>query len=441
MLARVYRAISSFAFFKAFSSLYLAIAFFHAWETEAGRCLLMEGCDLRLHWLRDSQLHLWECAWACATAVALLLPALAGWQRQLLSAVLLVGWVGHISYVAFTPPHMPYVTLALVYLCGAHGSCDDKSKKRSYVRATLMFQFLRSALAVGYGFSAIAKLGTPAWRGGWVFEMVAINDVRPWVLGPLAAALSAFSVPMTAASLFIEGGMPVAEAIACCMPRPADTYLSMHVMWALSGLLQVGILTLLPITDVSAGCLLFHAALQHAAAHVAHVRAVDGAQPIWRNRWPRLSAAAFVTGLLVTFSWSSVECHLRPSKPRVELALTLHDKFVKAFMPMGKTSWDSWPCASSNMFGGLARGAEQEQGLLVALAMGALALALLRLHVRARGSLLAAALVAMLATCPLRLADLMPSPRSADDRSDEIGMHVGASNGSVLAIRMDDMAG
>ena len=162
MLGLVSRVISSFAFCKACVGLYLAIAFYHAWETEAGRCLLKERCDLRDYWRHDNQLHTWEQIWAAASAVSLLLPVLTGWRRQLLAAVLNVAWVVHISHIAFTPPHMPYVTLALVYLCGAHGSCDDKSTRRSYVRATLMLQVLRAALAVGYGFSAIAKLNTPA---------------------------------------------------------------------------------------------------------------------------------------------------------------------------------------------------------------------------------------------------------------------------------------
>ena len=67
------------------AGLCLSIAFYHAWETEGGRCLLTESCDWRVDWRTDEALQWrWERLWIAASGGAVMLPFVSGWRRQLL---------------------------------------------------------------------------------------------------------------------------------------------------------------------------------------------------------------------------------------------------------------------------------------------------------------------------------------------------------------------
>ena len=260
--------------------------------------------------------------------------------------------------------------------------------------------------------------------------------------------VSAMSIPMSAAALLIEVGVPAAEALACCSSGVVGEPAGLHLMWVGSAMLQCGILLLMPLTDVSLGCLLFHAALLHAAAHVGALRATHHAPRAVSSRWSRLCAAVFNTFLVVCLSSSSVQCHLQPSKPRVQVATRLTDKFIKTLTPMSKTSWEYWPCAPQNAFQNVDRGARPPLGVFTALVMAAA----LPTFLRQRGTLLhwlltrvrwrsaiAAALVIVLTTVAVDLVVHVAYFRHND--SGPVVLHLGNASGAIWSVPESAVAG
>ncbi len=386
----------------------------------------------------------------------------------------------HNTQTAFTPPHVPYVTLSLLYLSMTPWGCDSPAGRQGCVAAdAFLLLLLRTALAVGYGFSALAKLRTTAWREGWAFEVIATEHLRPWVPPVLAALISTLSVPMCAIALLVEAGVPLAELLAwwtCAAPRPSGhIHWAVRVTWALSAQLQLGILTLLPLTDVSVGCLLFHAALWHASIRVAagagaSASPSDGtvAHSHALTRWPRLGSAAAGLAVATPLAYSSARCHMQASYQRVNLPSKLSDILVKTCLPMSKTSWDVWPCAPRNAFADVDRKPQLPLGLaaagLIAAAVwlvwpagisrqskgvpqlrsrhaGALALVTVAfavgpLHLLRQGEL---ASDLSFGTSPLWAPPSAPSAKTAAG-AQLVGLSLGLSNGTVLAILQGSMA-
>ena len=168
----------SFVAVKLAASAYLALAFFHSWQSEPFRCMHLEMCDkpeyLRYswEWSRSDEILLsrWRAAWLALAACALLLPLASGALRQLVAIVLACGWIAHGSSISICPPHVPYVSLSCVYLALAGSACDRSSRSmaehdppaRIDLGSAVGGSLLRAALAVGYGFTGLAKLMTPA---------------------------------------------------------------------------------------------------------------------------------------------------------------------------------------------------------------------------------------------------------------------------------------
>ena len=367
---------TSFAPFKVLCSAYLSSVFYHSWETEALRCVLAEKCDWHATERLPAATALWEAMWLTAAAGAAAMSLVAGRVRQCLACALLVAWVTHVAFVSITPPHIAYVTHLLIVLAGAPREHDSASlsvnrppqrHRQRVIEAALLF-LLRASLAVGYGFSGVAKLRTLAWRDGWAFRAISPGWLRSGIPEWLFRLIEAGSVPLCAATLLIELGVPLAEAFALVtergrpvtVPLPALLWLS----WGASAALQMGILLLMPLTEVSVGMLLYHGALFYAlearcsrsegancaggGAGAGGRDASDGAG----SGWGMLAFLSWLTSCTVPglLAYPSTMCFLVPSAPRITMAGSVWEALVKALLPLAKTTWDDWPCAPTFVF-------------------------------------------------------------------------------------------
>ena len=354
-------AARSFVVFKSCTALYMLVFFYHAGEIEPFVCLVVEdGCK----WPHKPNEHLWswQLGWRLAAVAAVLMLLTKGMARRCFATACLVMWTTWLSRTDLTPPHIAFVSLAVLHLVASPSSRDsafqDNVPPASRSRALLLLTMHRTALAVANGGSGFAKLlFTPPWRAGTVFESLSSGGTLRNVLltSPLAsAALFRLSPVLCAFTLVVECGAPFVELISVLLPQ-RGCKLGWLWWWA-SAALQLGILSMMPLTDVSLGMLLFHAALFDAAQYQTSLQHAHD----WRSTPPRPSAASSVELSLLSVLTAALIalfvarpltcfCDAQPRWPWTSSSMgqprDVAEIFVKAFLPLPKTTWDSWPCA------------------------------------------------------------------------------------------------
>lgn len=266
-----------FAAVKACIGTYMAVMFYHLWQSAPMRCLKYHAenrCqpgqpgDFTLATHATSVSHFRAVYVGCAVASVAMVP-IGGTWRRLLAVCALGGWGLHLCTTDGHPPMIAYVSLSLLHLVVAPANHDSAraaaaATPSSYDPAdeagpALMHLVLRCALMGGYLHSGIMKLCTPIWRAGEAMAALAGSGhyFRGCVPAAVHAAVAAASAPLTYASIAVEVIGPVAELLAALTGRPAIRM----GFWVSSVGLQLGILTLMPLTDVSLGMLVFHLAL------------------------------------------------------------------------------------------------------------------------------------------------------------------------------------
>ena len=371
----------TFVLLRSCAGIYLAFIFYHNFQLEPLHCVLIEDCVGKRLWRDPTELANWRVLWVAASTGAVLLVIVKGVLRRIIAALVLAAWITHLARVSLTPPHITFVTLSLLHLSASPTRRDSKvSGAGAQVLSPLLLLVHRTALAAGNGGSGLAKLFyTPGWRQGIVFEGIATAEVFRYIEWSSMTSLLTFASPMMCAiALTIECGAPILDVLSELLP-PRAAWRMRLVGWLGSAALQFGILLLMRLTDVSLGMLLFHLALLDAAidehARVdapepgvppsgdAHQPSSSPVPPSTPTRVPsRLSRAVHlslwpITAALVvsTFIARPLTClaAAHPNDRHWPLtsigALSLpHDAaeaIVKAFLPLPKTSWDSWPCA------------------------------------------------------------------------------------------------
>ena len=330
---------------------YLGTELYHALEMAELRCLLADIPAIGARCLPGAGRTLppWrQLLYGTALVACAVLPCARGAPRRTAAMLVLVAWVTLAAELSFAPPHLEYVSLTLLYVTIAR-EVEERRPTSAAVDAALL-AVLRAALAVGYGWSGVAKLArTPLWRHGRVFAAIvaseALRDGTPsWLVAALAQPRLGASLAYAAACT--ECALPWLEVATALTGRDGFS----DAGGLASAALQLGILCLMPLTAVSLGMLLFHVALldariamrRHAREWVAGDAPACAACPLRRLAW-RLSAAV---GLGILFSARPAHCFVRPehaSRVRGE-ASSVVDALFKGLLPLPATSWEDWPC-------------------------------------------------------------------------------------------------
>ena len=303
---------SSLVALKAFAACIAAGTFIRRWEQGALACLLstcargsQEDAEARY----DAEAHT-AVVWLVLGVASFLMVGARGTLRRCFALIPLGGWIAYYASMDISAPHVGYVSMALLYVCAAPDEGDGGRVPRergrvewpassdacSSARCGRLISFLRRQLdpmvegasrgsvlldvmrifyIVAYLTSGGGKLlFTPAWQHGRAMEFLARAYLRQSVPAAVAATMAAGSVQLSASVLVIECAFPFIEGVAIFTvgehrgPGGAHhrrlAILSVG-SWLLSISMHVGILLLTPLTDVTAGVLLFHAALLHAS--------------------------------------------------------------------------------------------------------------------------------------------------------------------------------
>ena len=219
---------------KACLSAYLAVHFFYAYEIEVFRCIIVQEC-VWPHVVMHNDAWLWQLLWATAALVAVATTVASGNVRRFLAAFLLVCWSTGLARTEFTPPHIAFVSLAIVHLVASparRDRVDGCSGSRDC--AWLLLVMLRCALACGNGGSGFAKLAfSPVWTEGVVFHTLVAHCMRFYVRTSetLTALISRASPALSFGTLVIGLGSPFFELAAELLPR---CHLLAPLSWAAS---------------------------------------------------------------------------------------------------------------------------------------------------------------------------------------------------------------
>ena len=363
----------TFAAVQLSTAAYLAVCLYHAVEMDGLRCLLADSPVFgeRCRQLQLSREVAANSAWRHRLYLAGLLACASlifarGAMRRVLAFFLLFCWLTHISEIAFATPHIEYVSLTLLYLASApaHGTG---------AQSAFLSAVMRAALAVGYGWSSAAKLLlTPAWRLGRAFAIISRTSLRDGFPRTLASLLAhpLVSPPLSYVAILTEGALPLLEFLAVVT---SCERLSQLGIFASAGM-QLGILILMPLTDVSVAMLIFHLALvdANAAAQAVMqpaVAGVDGGRDAATDKVqsprrtssseesstvgchvrPRMSLPSRLGVSLLLgaiFSLRPAQCFVRPMHARRFRGetTTACATLVKGLLPLPATSWETWPC-------------------------------------------------------------------------------------------------
>ena len=381
----------SFGLLRTCAGVYLVFVFYHNFQLEPLQCVLIEDCKNERLWRNPTELAIWRMLWVAASAGAVLLIFVKGMLRRTIAALLLVSWVLHLARVSLTPPHISFVSLFLLHLAASSTRRDSNAALASDAGARIVPSLLllvhRTALAAANAGSGIAKLfHTPGWRQGIVFEGIATAEVFRYIeWSSMTGLLTAASPLMCAVTITIECGAPLLDLLSELLPERAAWRMRL-AGWLASVALQCGILLLMRLTDVSLGMLIFHIALLDSAidVHAASCAHADGsllsaesddnallpsaAPPSSPAPPPQLPISTHtphravnlslwpVPAVLVVSSFLArpLTCLVATDEDDLHWPLTsfgamnlptdLTEALVKAFLPLPKTSWDSWPC-------------------------------------------------------------------------------------------------
>ena len=247
----------------------------------------------------EAKVRKWQLFWMVAMLLSAVMIVVRGCARRACASSVLLAWLVFLGTVSLDAPHFSFVSLAIAYvasaeserdraaLCGGHredssmsiheSSEGGDSCARAFTRRGLPC-VMRATLGVSYFFSGFAKLFTPAWQRGAAIALLTQEDsMRSWVrVSGFADVVSASSVPLSAAALLVECGLPIVELAllrCCCCHAPAllgchprTPIVSLASVYAASAAMHLGIWTLLPLSDVSGGMLIFHFAVLDALA-------------------------------------------------------------------------------------------------------------------------------------------------------------------------------
>ena len=237
----------------------------------------------------------WQQFWMASMMLSAMMIVVQGCARQASASVVLLAWLAFLGTVGLDAPHFSFVSLAIAYVASMHAErdhaalCSGKQEDpnmqhNSYnhdrgfghavsnVVPSVLPRVMRATLSVSYFFSGFAKLSTPAWRHGAAIALLTQEDsMRSWVrVSGFADIVSAGSVPISAAAILVECGLPILELVLlrwCCISpvlqncHPPTALVMLSCAYAASAAMHLGIWILLPLSDVSVGMLIFHFAV------------------------------------------------------------------------------------------------------------------------------------------------------------------------------------
>ena len=364
------------------SGLYAAYVFYNHAEVVAVRCALPfvseraaahMGCANL--WLREESTIMLQTTMAWVATIAGLLIPLANRSVGAGFTFLAAFWMySHLSF-ATSAPHQPFVVLSFIYVAW-RGTGDNQ----------LSQVVLRAALATSYAWSGLAKLSTDEWQRGLVFEILSFRGcLRPWVSWhPVIPALvSSASTPMCIAALAVECGLPMVELWALCTRNRCDLCLcrgAVVLAWVASAGMHVGILLLMPLTEVSLGMLLFHAMALDAAITAIAATETGGGNAAGGTEGRSLASPLVVSSsanperlgstlctpcnatrlcvlclTVLGFSIRPLDCFVprafhkwaRVELVRPEGSAASLQKGVQLLFPLPASGFEKWPCMSS----------------------------------------------------------------------------------------------
>ena len=237
----------------------------------------------------------WQQFWMASMMLSAMMIVVQGCARQASASVVLLAWLAFLGTVGLDAPHFSFVSLAIAYVASMHAErdhaalCSGKQEDpnmqhNSYNRdrgfghavsnvvPSVLPRVMRATLSVSYFFSGFAKLSTPAWRHGAAIALLTQEDsMRSWVrVSGFEDIVSAGSVPISAAAILVECGLPISELVLprwCCISpvlqncHPPTALVMLSCAYAASAAMHLGIWILLPLSDVSVGMLIFHFAV------------------------------------------------------------------------------------------------------------------------------------------------------------------------------------
>ena len=259
----------------AAAAVYLTGIFYHAHELCFVRCLFVSrrACDAV-----DVNKE-WPCYfWALPALGASLLCVSSSAVRRVVGVIVLAAWLSSLILAPIDAPHLCFVSLALVHLLLADG------------RNSHMLAIMRASLSVSYAFSGVAKVATPAWRTGTAIGILASrpDDLRVWARASgTVGVLRAASLPLSWSALLVECGLPLAELVALTVDG-----VPIRLLYLASGLMHLGILALLPLTEVPPRPAMIssrptvHAPLftPHSSRPTLHAPSLPASRPVFRYR-------------------------------------------------------------------------------------------------------------------------------------------------------------